>query len=129
VNGSVSVRGGGFPVGDKHDGRTLIPIIPEVLAYFRSMFGVKVTSRLIRQDEGGSHEHRSSEGHTLLFTRAKLPRPMMTTVFKPHGFDQAFSAHFDLLASPTSHHHIIHHAQIMNQVKHLKDEAYLGSTQ
>ena len=68
VDDALGVTGISLRVGDHYDGGALLVQLGEQLHYLQTILGVKVTRRLIGQDQLGVHHDGTGNGNTLLLT-------------------------------------------------------------
>ena len=68
VDGALGVAGIALRVGYHHNGGAFLIQLGEQLHHLQTVLGVKITSRLIGEDQLGIHHNGSSNGDTLLLT-------------------------------------------------------------
>ena len=68
------------------DSRTFFVEFRQQIHYFGTIFRVKITCRLIGQNQLGIGDHRTGNSYTLLLATGKLLRKMFGTMADVHAF-------------------------------------------
>ena len=117
-------------MGDHHDGGALLVQLGEQLHYLQTILGVKVTRRLIGQDQLGVHHDGTGNGDALLLTARELLRKVVCAVADGHPAQHFFNTLLTLLLGYAKvgqrQLHVLLHVQFVDEVETLEHKSYLS---